>query len=305
MGGAQAPDPRFTRLISATAADLPVLVAAALADPSPGAASVAPAAGYAWASLAWGDPTDQPLLLLHGVTSTAKSFWRIGPALAATGRHVVSVDLPGHGRTGGWTGRHRFTETAADLAASSEAAGVDRSGGAGSLEVLGHSWGGMVAAHLPIAGIRPRTLILLDPPAQTASELEPVTRELTETYYEDIAQARTIVRAEFPGWVDGDVLAKAEGLTQFDVAAVRSVLVDNGTWDAGLAALADPAAAGVDAWYVRGEFATGSLIPEDVVPRLAARVGANHVLTIRGGSHSPHRMLPEATLAAILRALEP
>jgi len=299
MGDLQAPDSRFTRLVSATAGDLPAAVVGALAEPSPGTPASTDAAGYTWASIAWGNASDRPLLLVHGVTSAGNTFWRIGPALAATGRHVVAVDLPGHGRTGGWTGRHRFLETATDLAAFIRAAGLARP----DLQVLGHSWGGLVVANLPLAGIQPRTIVLLDPPARTSDEMESMNRDPLEHRYEDLGEAMAIARAEFPGWVEGDVLAKAEGLTRFDVAAVRSILVENGTWDAGLAALADPAAAGADAWYVRGEFATGSLIAEDVVPRLAARVGADHVVTIRGGSHSPHRMLPEATLAATLLAL--
>ncbi|HEV2006534.1 MAG TPA: hypothetical protein VGQ85_07975, partial [Candidatus Limnocylindrales bacterium] len=89
----------------------------------------------------------------------------------------------------------------------------------------------------------------------------------------------------------------------FEVEAARAVLLDNGDWDAGLAALADPAAADVPTWYIRGEFAHGSLIPETVVPALAARAGADHVLTIAEGPHSPQRLLPEATVLAILRAI--
>jgi hypothetical protein len=36
---------------------------------------------------------------------------------------------------------------------------------------------------------------------------------------------------------------------------------------------------------------------------LAARIGAEHVLTVAGGPHSPQRTHPEATLVALLRAL--
>ena len=36
-------------------------------------------------------------VLLHGVTASAQTWWRIGPALAALGWQTSAVDLPGHG----------------------------------------------------------------------------------------------------------------------------------------------------------------------------------------------------------------
>ena len=35
--------------------------------------------------------------LLHGVTSSRSTWWRVGPALAAAGWDVTAVDLAGHG----------------------------------------------------------------------------------------------------------------------------------------------------------------------------------------------------------------
>jgi len=240
------------------------------------------------------------MLLVHGVTSYSASFWRIGPALAATGRRVVAVDLPGHGQTGSWTGRHRPAETAEDLAGFIRAAGL----ASPSLVCLGHSWGGVVVANLPIVGVRPAVAVLLDPPAQRADELEPMTRDPSELPFESVEEAMVVVRAANPTWSDGDVQAKAEGQCLYDVNAVREILLANGDWDAGGGALSDPRAIGVPVWFVRGEDATGGLVPETFLPTLAARVGADHILTIADASHSPHRTHPEATLVAILRALD-
>jgi pimeloyl-ACP methyl ester carboxylesterase len=288
-----------TVVISATAADLPAAVAQALASPSPGERRVIPAAGLDWGAIAWGDVADPPLLLVHGVTSEASIWWRLAPALAAAGRRVTAVDLPGHGETA-WAGRHRFQETAADLARFIDAAGLARL----DLAVVSHSWGAMVGAHLPIAGIRPAVLVLIDPPYWTRDQLALLTQDPTERRYASLDEARGFVRASNPTWPDGDVEAKAMALTRFDEQAVLAVLVENGDWDAGLAALADPAALGMPIWYIRGEEATGGFIPEPKVAELAARVGADHVLTIAGGPHSPQRTHPEATTLAILRALE-
>jgi pimeloyl-ACP methyl ester carboxylesterase len=289
-----------TLLISATEADLPSAVAAALSSPIPGEPGVVRDSGLPWATVSWGRPNDPPLLLVHGVTSAAGIFWRIAPALAESGRRVLTVDLPGHGETGTWQGRHRFADTAEDLAGFIRAAGLD----VPDLVVLGHSWGGMVVAGLPTAGIVPRTLILLDPPALAREALEYMTRDPAETFYDSLDDARSAVRALNPTWSDGDVEAKAIGLTKFEVEGALAILLDNGEWDAGLMALADPRAAGVTVWYIRGEHETGGLIPETYVPALAVRVGADHVLTIAGGPHSPMRTHPDATVLAILRALD-
>jgi pimeloyl-ACP methyl ester carboxylesterase len=289
----------FPAPIHATSADLPAAVAAALGQPAPGRRAVIPAAGIPFATVEWGEPADPPVLLVHGVTSLTGIWWRIGPALAAAGYRVIAVDLPGHGATGAWTGRHRFADTAADLAALVRAAGLDGS----ELRVVGHSWGALAAAQLPAAGLRPRVLVLLDPPALPVSVMAMMTVDPVERHYDDLDEATRAIRAANPSWTEGDVLAKAAGLTMFDESAVRAVLLDNGDWDAGLGALADPRAAGVETWLVRGEPATGSMLPEDALPAFAERIGAEHVLTVAGGPHSPQRTHPEATLVALLRAL--
>ena len=286
-------------LVSATETELPRAVAAALRSPTPGEPGVVHDGGIPWATLSWGSPNDPPMLLVHGITSAAGTFWRIGPALAASGRRVIAVDLPGHGETGSWQGRHRHAETSEDLAGFIRAAALDGP----TLDVLGHSWGGMVVSGLPNAGIRPRTLILLDPPALDQAALDLILQSPSETFYESLDEARAAIRAGNPGWSDGDVEAKAVGLTKFDPEGALRIMLDNGEWDAGVAALSEAGASAVSTWYIRGESRTGGLIADDYVPKLAAVVGADHVLTIVEGPHSPQRTHPEATVLAILRAL--
>jgi pimeloyl-ACP methyl ester carboxylesterase len=280
---------------------LPDAVAGALRNPTEGERVAVEAAGIPWSALAWGEPGARPLLLIHGVTSSAATWWRIGPALAATGRHVVAVDQAGHGRTGHWQGHHRFRDNAADVAAFVRAAGL----AVDDLQVVGHSWGAMTAAALPAAGLRPATIVLVDPPAVPHAVFVQQVSESDERTYPDLDQAIPAVRAANPGWDDGDVRAKAEALTQLDEDAARSVLLDNGDWDGGLGELADPAAAGIPVWVVRGEAAFGGYLADEHVPAFAALIGADHVITIAGGPHSPHRTHPVETTAALLRALDP
>jgi pimeloyl-ACP methyl ester carboxylesterase len=283
-----------------TELSLPRAVGAALDDPSAGERVTVEAAGIPWSALTWGEPSDRPLLLLHGVTSSARNWWRLGPALAASERRVVAIDLPGHGWTGHWTGRPAFRDTAADVAAVARAADLDGP----DLQVVGHSWGARVAAALPAVGLRPATIVLLDPPALPHAAIASVAANPDEHPYADLAAAIRDVRAQNPAWSDGDVEAKAEALTQVDEMAARSVVLDNGDWDGGLADLGDPAASGIPVWIVRGDPAAGGYLPDAWLPRFAAVIGPDRIHTVHDGPHSPHRTHPVEVTAAILRALE-
>lgn len=293
--------PAFPDPIVATTGDLPPAVAAVLeqAEPDPCERTATSAAGIPFSSIAWGVATGRPLLLIHGVTASARIWWRLGPALAATGRRVVALDLPGHGLTGHWRGHHRFVDNAVDVAAWIRAWSLD----VPELQVVGHSWGAMTVAALPRAGIRPATLVLLDPPAIPHEIISRMARDPSEVAYPDLATAVAALAATNPTWPHGDVLAKAEALVQLEIEAARAVLLDNGDWDGGLADLSDPAADGIPAWLIRADPTAGGLIPDEAVPSLAARFGADHVLTLAGAPHAPQRTHPAATTVAILRAI--
>ena len=183
-------------------------------------------------------------------------------------------------------------DTASELAGFIRAAGLDQP----DLAVVGHSWGGMVTAHLPAVGLAPSTLILLDPPVLTLERLRALTESPTERDYSTLNKAEAAVRRMNPDWSERDVEAKARALTEFNPELVLAVLLQNGDWDGGMAALRDPAAAGSSAWLVRGEWDTGGFIPDSRVARIEAQLGADRVITIAGGPHSPQRTHPEATV---------
>jgi pimeloyl-ACP methyl ester carboxylesterase len=281
--------------------DLPDAVAAVLTSvaPDPGVRTTTLAAGIPFSSIEWGQPPDRPLVLIHGVTSSARIWWRVGPALAATGRRVIAVDLPGHGLTGHWLGHHRFADNAADVAAWIHAAGLAEP----ALQVVGHSWGALTAAALPGSGIRPATLVLLDPPAVAHAVISQMANDPSEHPHGDLAQTIDRLRRANPAWPDGDVEAKAEALIQLDVDAARAVLLDNGDWDGGLAALADPARSGIPTWLIRADPAAGGYIPDDRVGAFETMLGADHVITLSGAPHAPQRTHPSETTSALLRVL--
>jgi len=262
------------------------------------------AAGIDFSALAWGPPEGRPLLLLHGVTSSARTFWRVGPALAALGHRAIAVDLRGHGRTGGGADGHgfAFVDAAREAAAVGRAAFPGRPDGA--LSVIGHSWGAIVAAHLPMAGLRPGRIVLLDPPVMDRAILEWMINDPSSRPDTSLDSALATIRRANPTWPEGEQIVKAEALTEVVPGAAIAVLLGNGDWDAGLVALGDPAAAGIPTWIVRGEDAGGSLTPAAWLPRFAERIGADRILTVADGPHSPQRTHLEATLVALLRALE-
>ena len=280
---------------------LPPAAAAALDDPPDPERGFVAANGLSYATRSWGDPAAPPLLLIHGVTSTSAIWWRVGPALAAAGRRAIAIDQAGHGATTGWLGHHRFRDNALDLIRVVEAAGLRRP----DLRVVGHSWGGMTAAWFPALGLAAEVLVLLDPPSMPVAVMETMLDDPIERHYDTAAEAIDALGPLNPTWGYGDVAAKAEGLASFDVGAVRDVLLENGDWDGGLAALSEPAAAGAAVRWVRGDPLAGGLIPDAVAAILEERFGPGSVVMIPGGLHSPMRTKPEATTAALLRALEP
>jgi pimeloyl-ACP methyl ester carboxylesterase len=78
------------------------------------------------------------LVLLHGLAGDVQSWAQLAAALMRAGRHVTAIDLPGHGGTG-------VEATDLDAAASAVAAFLDGLGGE-PIELVGHSFGGAVAA---------------------------------------------------------------------------------------------------------------------------------------------------------------
>ena len=92
------------------------------------------------AARAWGDPSQPPMLALHGWLDNAGSFDRLAPLLADT-HYVVALDLKGHGRsshpTSGW---YHYVDYFDDLRAVLDHFGWKR------VTLLGHSLGGTLAS---------------------------------------------------------------------------------------------------------------------------------------------------------------
>lgn len=98
----------------------------------------------------------KPLLLLHGLGSSSKSWTTIFDALAAE-RDVIAVDLPGHGATPPLNGEVSFATTA-----DAVAQWVNTNGFAG-IDVVGSSMGARLALELARRGGIVGAVVALDP----------------------------------------------------------------------------------------------------------------------------------------------
>ena len=94
----------------------------------------------------WGDPALPPLLALHGWLDNAGSFDRLAPRLARQ-RHVIALDLPGHGRSAHLpAGAHyHFVDSVDAVLSAAEVLGLQR------FDLLGHSLGGAIASLVAVA----------------------------------------------------------------------------------------------------------------------------------------------------------
>ena len=111
------------------------------------------------AAIAYGSPTNPPVLCAHGWMDNAASFKFIAPALASAGFYVVCLELPGHGQSDHRPRSAHYVpvEYAANIFEAIDAMGWDR------FALCGHSMGAGLAP-LVAAGFPERCvgLILLE-----------------------------------------------------------------------------------------------------------------------------------------------
>jgi pimeloyl-ACP methyl ester carboxylesterase len=101
--------------------------------------------GMTIAADAWGDPSAQPVLLLHGGGQTRYAWGGTARALARAGFHAMALDLRGHGESD-WCARGEYHPDAY----ATDVLEVVRSFGGRRPALVGASLGGMIS--LLIAG---------------------------------------------------------------------------------------------------------------------------------------------------------
>ena len=228
----------------------------------------------------WGDPTaDRRALLIHGLTSSGATWWRVAGSLAEDGWHVTAVDLRGNGDAP-TAERYGFADYAGDLP------------GEGWNLVVGHSLGGAVAA---VAAARPgfaERVVLLDPALELPShELD----GLLAGELRELALDEAGFRDLRPTWHPLDVAYKAAATAKATARMVERTIADNTPWNV----LREAEALPVPTLVVGGDHAVYSMLP---TASALALVAANPLIDYRvveGSGHSPHRDRPEATLALL------
>lgn len=155
--------------------------------------------------------TNRSILLIHGMSSSRGTWWRVAPALEARGWQVDSIDLAGHGGRpiGG-------VRSVAELAEDVVAQRPD-----GATLVVGHSLGAIVALELVTA--RPAYaggVLLEDPPALHA---ERASGDIAEDIGREVLRAHTdphgaiaAMLAGHPTWNRRDARSMLEGRLMTD-----------------------------------------------------------------------------------------
>lgn len=174
--------------------------------------------GLKLAARAWGDPTGQPVLALHGWLDNAGSFAALAPLLP--GLRLVALDLAGHGRSD-WrppAANYDFVYWLPDVLDAADALGWTR------FSLLGHSLGAAIAAcATAVAPERVERLALLDGLGPLVSEANETPARLAAALKER-KQAR---RLRPPVYTDTAQMAERllGAITGLDARAAELLLV--------------------------------------------------------------------------------
>jgi pimeloyl-ACP methyl ester carboxylesterase len=254
------------------------------------------------AARTWGQGGDgRPLaLLVHGITSSSRTWWRLGPALAERGYEVLAVDLRGHGgspRSGHGLGP---ADLAADVA-ETVAARLGAPAGDGDAVVdllVGHSLGALVS--LALLASRPRfarRLLLEDPPGPSGidwAELAAGIEYDADRARRDPAALKADLERENPSWPAGEAEQRVADFVDCDAAAVAAAVRAGVPFDlTGLAA-----AVQLPVLLILADEAAGSTLVGGDRAALVAAVRHGTVRVLPAG-HSVHREALDAYLLAM------
>lgn len=233
----------------------------------------------------WGEKGRPLAVLVHGVTASSRTWWRVGPWFAKNGWRAVAVDLRGHGKSPRATHGLGLEDLADDLHETVSALlkpeeRVD--------VLLGHSLGALAALELCREhGDLVERLVLEEPPGSESVDFDEISRMVED----DVARAREAPEAhkreqleENPSWSEGDYVANVESLRDCDAEPVAATIRNGLRYD--LTALVGSVK--VPTLLVLGSEARGSALPE---PERASVADALHRGTVEmfDAGHGVHR----------------
>ncbi len=233
----------------------------------------------------WGEEGSPLAVLVHGVTASSRTWWRVGPWFAKNGWRAVAVDLRGHGKSPRATHGLRLEDLAGDLYETVAAL----LGPEESVDVLlGHSLGALAALELCREhGDLVERLVLEEPPGSESIDFDEISRGVEA----DVARAREAPEAhkreqleENPSWSEGDAVANVESLRDCDAGPVAATIRNGLHYD--LTTLVGSVE--VPTLLVLGSEARGSALPEPERTAVAGALRRGTVKTCDAG-HGVHR----------------
>jgi pimeloyl-ACP methyl ester carboxylesterase len=154
----------------------------------------------------WGSG-DRIAVLAHMQASSARTWWRLGPALADAGYRVIAPELPGHGRSP----RMAKYSIEASTDALRDAIPV------GPELVIAHSFGAILMA-CALPEIKPERVVYSDP-----AWLKVGNRDRF-AYYRNLKNwTMDDVRAEAPTWAPEGHDARLRSLQDWDAEAIEAI----------------------------------------------------------------------------------
>jgi pimeloyl-ACP methyl ester carboxylesterase len=239
-------------------------------------------------------------LLLHGITSSSRTWWRFGPALAERGYEVLAADLRGHGASPRSERPLGPADLAADVAETVAAhLGGARGDGDAAVDLLvGHSLGALVS--LALLALRPRfarRLLLEDPPGPLGIDWEELAAGIeydAGRAHLDPAALRADLERENPSWPPGEAEQRVADIADCDAAGIAATVRDGVPFDlAGLAATVQ-----LPVLLVLADESAGSALLGADRAALVSAVRQGTVRVLPAG-HSVHREALDAYLLAM------
>lgn len=231
--------------------------------------------------LRWGTG-EHRALLVHGLSSSAQTWWRIGSRLARAGWSVAASDLRGHGRAP-VTETYGLAEMAADLVSL----------GGGWDVVVGHSLGGALAVLAAAEDGWAARLVLVDPALRIADDRVDAVR--AEEIAELEAAAAGAIAAAHPDWHSEDVRLKARAVEAMSPAVVAAIFDENRPWDV----VDDLAALRVPVHILGADPMRGGIVDPILGVGLADRHPHVSYTLVAGRGHSIHREDPGVVVSTV------
>jgi non-heme chloroperoxidase len=244
-----------------------------------------------------GDPTGVPVVLLHGITDSWRSFEPVLPYLPGS-IHAFALTLRGHGDASRPAAGYRPRDFAADVAAFLDSQGLE------AAVVAGHSMGSTVALQFAL-DYPERTSGLVPMGAFVRFRTNPVITEFWETVVSGLADPvdRSIAR-EF----QESTLAGPISPTFLETAIAESLKVPARVWRDGFAGLLEDehvarldniAAPTLLIWGDRAAF-----VPESDQQALLAAIAGSRLEIYRGTGHAVHWEEPARFAADLVGFVE-